>query len=158
MVHPTLHPTHYPALVTVEDDIHVVVFPSAPGCQTQAEPDEDVDAVAQEALEGWLEAEMARGGAPPRPKAPSAKQATAPGVDVRWIAVSPRLGLALQLRWARLDAALSQAQLAERLGVSRQLVSQLESPDANPTLETVERAAAALGRRVDATLAVPVHV
>jgi transcriptional regulator with XRE-family HTH domain len=61
------------------------------------------------------------------------------------VPVSPRLGLTLAIRWARQDAGLSQAALARQLGVSQQAVAKVEHPDANPTLDTLLRVAAALG-------------
>ena len=145
----------YDALRLSEPDgTQLIVFPTLPGCQTQADPGEDPLALAEDALAGWLEAALAHGEAPPPPRAPTAEERRAATEDeAGWgpltVPVAPRLAAALALRWARHDAGLSQGQLAERLGVSRQLVSQLESPDANPTLETLERAAAALGRRLD---------
>lgn len=53
---------------------------------------------------------------------------------------------ALQIRMARKRAGLSQAQLAERMGVSQQQVQRLEDPDrSNPTVATLRAVAAALG-------------
>jgi len=40
---------------------------------------------------------------------------------------------------------MTQQQLAELLQVSQQQVAKLENPDENPTLQTIERAANALG-------------
>jgi transcriptional regulator with XRE-family HTH domain len=61
------------------------------------------------------------------------------------IPIPQRLALTLALRWARQDAGLSQAALARQLGVSQQAVAKVEHPDANPTLDTLLRVAAALG-------------
>jgi transcriptional regulator with XRE-family HTH domain len=52
------------------------------------------------------------------------------------------------LRTARLDAGLTQAQLAARLGVSQPAIARLERPDANPTVATLDRALRAAGRRL----------
>lgn len=148
----------YEALCYTEaDGTRVVVFPTCPGCQTQADPGEDVDAMAAEALAGWLEVQLEHGASPPEPRrATRAERHAVTDGDAGWtrreVPVAPRLAAALALRWARRAHGLSQGQLADRLGVSRQFVSQLESPDANPTLETLERAAAALGRRLALTL------
>lgn len=54
------------------------------------------------------------------------------------------------LRTARLDAGLTQAQLAERLGVTQPTIAALERPGANPRIRTLERALAATGHRLQA--------
>lgn len=56
------------------------------------------------------------------------------------------------LRGARRQAGLTQADLAERLGVSQVAVAKLERPGANPTFETLDRALWATGHylRLDA--------
>lgn len=52
---------------------------------------------------------------------------------------------ALQIRVARKRAGLSQAELAERMGVSQQQVQRLEDPErSNPTVATLRAVAAAL--------------
>lgn len=50
------------------------------------------------------------------------------------------------IRQARLEAGLTQAELAERLGVTQPAIAALERPGANPRMETVERTLACLGR------------
>lgn len=50
-----------------------------------------------------------------------------------------------QLIDARRSAKLSQAQVAERMGVSQPAVSKFERYDANPTLDTIRRYALAVG-------------
>lgn len=72
--------------------------------------------------------------------------------DTVAVPVSPILAVRLQLRWARQDLGLTQAQLAERVGVTRQQIGLLESPDANVTLRTLERVARAMGLRLDIQL------
>lgn len=52
------------------------------------------------------------------------------------------------LRTARLDAGLTQAQLAARLGVTQPTIAALERPGANPRVRTLERALAATGHRM----------
>lgn len=132
----------YPAVVRREGRFVTAEFPDCPGCQTFVERGKELAPVAAEALQGWLEAWLAEGEAPPRPtrrfRPPRGCRAIA-------VAVSPRLGLTLAIRWARQDAKLSQAALARQLGVSQQAVAKVEHPDANPTLDTLLRVAAALG-------------
>ena len=57
---------------------------------------------------------------------------------------------------ARREAGLTQGQLARRLGVTQGAVAQLESPRANPTLSTLERALGATDHRLELRL-VPVE-
>jgi predicted RNase H-like HicB family nuclease/DNA-binding XRE family transcriptional regulator len=141
----------YYGIVTHEGEQTLVEFPDAPGCQTFADRGEDIHALAQEALEGWIEAHLAHGEAPP---ARSGKRPRAPkGGTVIEVPVSPALGARLALRWARQEMGLSQAALAELVGVSRQQISALESPDANLRLDTLERVAAAMGLHVHVDLA-----
>ena len=60
-----------------------------------------------------------------------------------------RLAVKLYLRWERADAGLTQTELAKRAGVTQQAIAKLEHPSANPTIETLEKVAAALGVRVE---------
>lgn len=136
-----LHPM-YDALVTREGKHTLVSFPDCPGCQTFADTAASVQKVAEAALEGWLEAHLVGGDAPPKPKA---RRRAPAGAKLVHVAVRPGLWAALQVRWARLDAGLSQKELAARAGVSQQQIAKLEHPDENPTVGTLEKAARALG-------------
>lgn len=135
---------HYLARLSREGKFTLVEFPDAPAAAVYAEPGENVAEVASEALWEWLSRELRHGEAPPRPAADETNRA---GDDLR-VRIDPQLAVRLQLRWARQDAGISQAQLAERVGVSRQQISLLESPDANLTLRTLDRVANALGLSV----------
>jgi len=130
----------YVALVTKEGRRQLAEFPDCPGCQTFAESGEDIKSVAQEALEGWLEAHLVAGEAPPWPSK------VRPGKNRRAIAVTvpPMLATKITIRHARLAAGLTQAQLAKRTGLSQPAIARLEDPDHNPTLETLQRVAEAL--------------
>jgi transcriptional regulator with XRE-family HTH domain len=55
---------------------------------------------------------------------------------------------AVLLRDARRRAGLTQADLARRLGVSQAAVAKLESPRANPTVDTLDAALWATGHRL----------
>lgn len=120
----------------------VVEFPDCPGCAAYAEPRHDLRTIARKALERWLEAHLADGDVPPKP---SVTIPRIPGRPPIAVSVSPLLAVRLQIRWARQERGLSQADLGELLGVSRQQIALLESPDGNPTIRTLERAAHALG-------------
>jgi transcriptional regulator with XRE-family HTH domain len=52
------------------------------------------------------------------------------------------------LRTARLDARLTQSQLAARLGITQPAVARLERAGANPTVATLDKALRAIGRRL----------
>src|SRR6267378_5076379 len=58
-------------------------------------------------------------------------------------------GLKLELRWMREDLGLTQAELAKLAGVSQPAIAQLESPDSNPTIDTLNRVARAMGVEID---------
>lgn len=53
------------------------------------------------------------------------------------------------LRQARVDAALSQRQLAERLGITQQAVSRAERWASNPTVDLMRRWLEACGARLE---------
>jgi transcriptional regulator with XRE-family HTH domain/predicted RNase H-like HicB family nuclease len=137
---------HYEALVVKEGRSWLISFPDCPGCQTFAERENDVVRSAQEALEGWLEANLAERRLPPRPKA---RRRTSSRSSVVAVSIAPVLSLALEVRWARDDQSLSQADLAARVGVSQQQIAKIEDPDANPTLATIARVLDALGLELE---------
>ena len=137
----------YVAKVTKEGKYRLAEFPECPGCQTFAEPGEDLALLAQDALTGWLEAHLSRDDAPARPKV----RRSVPGKTIT-VVVPPALSIRLSLRWAREDQHLTQAQLAKRIGVSQQALAKLEGPHANPTVGTLASVAKGLGRRLSVEL------
>ena len=146
---------NYIAYIHPDGNQWSVEFPDAPGCQTFADTPSALYLAAQEALSGWLEAHLVDGKAPPRPQL----RFTRDGAWAMNVPVPAALSSALNIRWARQDQGLSQQQLAERMGVTQQYVAKLENPDENPSLDTIERAARALGFKVDLTfsLTIPSH-
>jgi transcriptional regulator with XRE-family HTH domain len=52
------------------------------------------------------------------------------------------------VRDARRAAKLTQAELAQRLGMSQPAIAKLERPDANPTVRTLDRVLRATGHRL----------
>ena len=138
----------YLAIITREGDATLAEFPDCPGCQTFARKGQDLYERAKDALEGWLEIALEDGEAPPRPGS-VAVPAKAKTMAVQ---IDSRLAVAIAFRWARLEASWSQSELARRVGVSQQQIAKLEQPDANPTLETIEKVAKAFGLQVDVEL------
>lgn len=133
----------YVAMITNEGKRRLITFPDCPGCQTVAEPGEDLERVAKEALEGWLEAHLVAGQHPPSPKRVRG--------DLH-VVVPSGLAIKIALRRRRNEMGLTQAQLAKRAGISQPAVSQIEDPDSNLTLETLEKIASALEAEIDIDL------
>ncbi len=131
----------YPAVITKEGRNVLAEFPDCPGCQTFARPGQDIRARAASALRGWLASSLAHGDAP---QVPSSRRRR----GVILVPVPANLAVKLELRWARLEAGLTQAQLAQRARVSQTMIAKVESPGYRPSLDVLEKVAAALGRRV----------
>lgn len=141
---------HYAAYIHREGKHWLAEFPDAPGCQTFGQSPHELRRNAKEALEGWLEAHLVDGKAPPRP----ARRHRAPdGMKALKVFVAPSLSASLNIRWTRQDLGLSQKQLAERLGVSQQQIAKLENPDENPTLRSLDEVAKGLGLEMDLSFA-----
>lgn len=135
----------YPAVVTKEGKNVRADFPTCPGCQTFAPPGRDIEHEAKEALELWLESNLQERRLPPRPpRTFKARTGT-----VLWVPVDPKLAVKLELRWMRGDLGLTQAELAQLAGVSQPAIAQLESPDSNPTIDSINRVARAMGGQID---------
>jgi DNA-binding XRE family transcriptional regulator len=117
-----------------------------------AETRHDLRDTARKALERWLETHLADGDVPPKP---SAELPRMPGRPPITVSVSPLLAVRLQIRWGRHERGLSQADLGDLLGVSRQQIALLEAPDGNPTIRTLQRAAQALGMELAIELRKP---
>ena len=139
---------YYVAALRREGSRTLVSFPDCPGCQTFGRTRELALTNAREALEGWLETHLLEGDAPPQPR----RRATKGSARVTPVPISPILAVRLQLRWARHELRLTQAALAERVGVTRQQIALLEAPDANVTLRTLERVAKAMNLRLQVEL------
>ena len=135
----------YPAVVTKQGRNVLAEFPTCPGCQTYAPPGHDIAHEATEALELWLETHLQERKLPPRPP----RTFKAKKGEVLWVPVEPKLAVKLELRWMRGDLGLTQAELAHLAGVSQPAIAQLESPDSNPTIDTISRVARAMGAQID---------
>jgi predicted RNase H-like HicB family nuclease/DNA-binding XRE family transcriptional regulator len=129
----------YIAKLTREGRHWLVSFPDCPGCQTFGDTREAALAMAAEALEGWLETNLEHGDVPPRPRVHRGGVL----IDVR-----AGLGVAIQIRWLREVLALTQAELARRVGVSQQQIAKLEKASSNPTIRTLVELTDKVGARV----------
>ena len=63
-------------------------------------------------------------------------------------AMEPEFQLILALLELRNEQNLTQQELAERTGINRSDISKIEHGNANPSLKTMKRLAAAMGKRV----------
>ena len=133
----------YHANIAREGRYWSAVFVDAPGCATFGTSRARALVAAREALEGWIEAHLVDGRAPQHP---------GDHPETEPVNVNPQLAVAVELRWARQDAGLTQADLARRVGVSQQQVAKLERPGANPSIATLRKVADALGVRVELKL------
>jgi antitoxin HicB len=136
----------YLAKLTREGRHWLVSFPDCPGCQTFGSTKDEALALAADALDGWLETELDAGEVPPRPRA---HRGGVP-IDVR-----AGLDVAIQIRWLRDQLALTQAELAKRVGVSQQQIAKLERASSNPTIRTLVELTDKVGGRVVIEVAPP---
>jgi len=139
---------YYTAIITKEGRQTLADFPGCPGCQTFADPGEDIGKRAGRSFDGWLEAHLVSGQGASRTQDVRTKGRA----GALQVPVPAKLAVKLALRWARLRAGLTQAELARRAGLSQPAVARLEDPDHNPTLDMLERVAAALGVRLEVGL------
>jgi predicted RNase H-like HicB family nuclease/DNA-binding XRE family transcriptional regulator len=130
------------AIVRREGRYHTVEFVDAPGCQTFGEDAASAARMAQDAVEGWVEAHLVTGTALPAPRKIRRKLPR----GARWLTITIPLKIAVRaaLVTRRVQMGLSQANMATRMKVTRQAYQQLESPDANLRLDTLTRAFDAL--------------
>jgi DNA-binding XRE family transcriptional regulator/predicted RNase H-like HicB family nuclease len=130
------------AIVQREARGYSIVFVDAPGCQTCADHAAEVAPMAQDAVEGWVEAHLVTGTLLPE-RRPIRRRLPA-GAYWLTITIPLKISVRAQLMTRRLELGLSQAQMAARMNVTRQAYQQLESPDANLRLDTLTRAFDAL--------------
>ena len=87
------------------------------------------------------------------------RKARDPEFRAAWEALRPEFEFRRQLIRARLDAGLTQAQLAERIGTKQSSISRLKGGDAEPSFDMLRRLAAALNVSFEIlpTAAIVVH-
>jgi len=64
-------------------------------------------------------------------------------------ALEPQYQIARAIIAARLESGLTQAQLAEKASLPQSNISRLESGTFNPTVQTLEKVAAGLGKKLE---------
>lgn len=75
-----------------------------------------------------------------------------PAYKAAYDALEPEFALAGELIKARAKAGLSQAEVASRMGTTQSVVARLEGGKTPPNFKTLEKYAAAVGRRVKVKL------
>ena len=63
--------------------------------------------------------------------------------------LEPQYQIARAIIAARLESGMTQAELAEKVSLSQSNISRLESGTFNPTVQTLEKVAAGLGKKLE---------
>ena len=128
----------YHCNIEEEGKEYVAEFPDMPNIVTCGFSREEALAMAKEALDGCLEADISHGNIIPKP-------AFKKGYP---ITVANHIAVAMQLRELRGEH--SQTDIAKKLGLSYQAYQRLENPrKSNPTIKTLERIAHVFGRELN---------
>jgi len=127
------------------DGNYLVEFPELEGCLTEGKTLGKALENAKEALDGYLASHCDRNRNLPKPKAHKGKHFFAVSVDIR-------VAFALHLRRLRMKKGLTQSEVARRLGISQQAYAKLETPNCNPSLDTIKRLSDALHVEIDLRL------
>jgi antitoxin HicB len=131
----------YNCTIEKEGDEYIAQFPDMTNIVTCGFSHEEALAMAKEALDGCLEADISQGNAIPPP-------AYKEGYPVT---VASHIAVALRLRELRGEQ--SQTDIARKLGLSYQSYQRLENPrKANPTIKTLEKIAHAFGRELTVSM------
>jgi antitoxin HicB len=131
----------YHCVIEKEGDEYIAQFPDMPNIITCGFSREEALAMAKEALDGCLEADISQGGVIPPPVFKKGCPVT----------VASRIALSIQLR--ELRGGQSQTDIAGKLGLSYQAYQRLENPQkSNPTVRTLERIARAYGRELNISI------
>lgn len=129
----------YPAQIKKEDGIFFVFFPDIEEAMTQGETMEEALFNASEVLTLTMEYRLDED-----QEIPESSQIT--GNDIYLISPGAKVQAALLVRKAREGKSL--ADLARTLETSWPSVKRLENPHNSPTLKMIDKAAAALGKRL----------
>jgi len=131
---------HYAAVFNPQaEGGYTVTIPELPEAITEGDTMEEARFNAAEALSLALAVRIELGEAIPVPSPPS-------GADMEWVEPDAAVQAAILVRTTRGTKPL--AELARALGTSWPAAQRLENPRHTPTLKQLERAAAALGKRL----------
>ena len=137
---------HYFAKIEKESDgNYLVEFPELEGCLTEGKTLQSALKNAKEALDGYLASHCDRNLNLPKPRVHKGKLYHAVPVDIR-------IAFAIHLRRLRKQKGLTQGEVAKKLGVSQQAYAKLETPNCNPSLDTIKRLSDALHVDIDLKL------
>ena len=134
---------HYNAIIWLEtNDTYSVMFPELPGCFSMGDTLNEAKAHAREALNLYLEDTPIK--AFDRPMTTynldDYKEFESDYIEVFPVEVDKNIAFALKLRWQREERGLTQAAMAERLGVRLSAYQRLENPSkSNATLKTIQQ-------------------
>ncbi|MDR3147508.1 MAG: type II toxin-antitoxin system HicB family antitoxin [Treponema sp.] len=121
-----------------EGNEYIAQFPDMPNVVTCGFSRDEALAMAKEALDGCLEADISQGNAIPKPAFTKGHPVT----------VANHIAVALRLRELRGEQ--SQTDIAKKLGLSYQAYQRLENlRKSNPTIKTLERIAHVFGRELN---------
>ncbi|WP_116963054.1 type II toxin-antitoxin system HicB family antitoxin [Fastidiosibacter lacustris] len=128
----------YPAKITQEDEAYIVLFRDLEGCHTFGDTLEEARAMAQEALDCYLEACLQEGIKVNRPSVKLDDETEFfPSVEV---------SVPLLLRFCREDHNMTMIQMANAMDIAYQNYQAIESGKRkNLTLITLKKAFAAIG-------------
>ena len=85
------------------------------------------------------------------------KQLQNPEVRAEWDALEPEFAIIRAIIEARKATGLTQKQLSERTGIAQGDISRLENGNANPSLSTLKRLAAAMGMTLKIEFTPPIN-
>jgi len=136
----------YQAKVYKDGHRYSVEFPDLPGCFSEGATKEEALEYAKEALSVYLEEARDPAWEVPEPRARRSAR-------YHWVTPEPSVAIPLMIRQARQRHAVSQRELARRLGMSVQQIQKLETPGkSNPTVKTLASISEALRERLDIQL------
>ena len=149
----------YSALLQRKAEGLFLEFPEIPGLSVRVTDREVAVSVAEAVLNERIQSMLERGEVPTRPgsfdeaSADEERRESGGDVDVRFaVPLRPDNAVALQMRWIRQEQGLTLTAVAQRMGVSRQRMSALETTTRNWTVATLLRVAEALDADLEIVL------
>ena len=136
----------YRALITYDaaDNGYNVAFPDLYGCFTCGDSLDEARIMAKDALNCYLSPVLKEREFQVLKAGLNAELTT----DMEWIEPDFHVAFPFWLRLMREAAGVSQAQLAESLGMKQQSYQRLECSDANPTAKTLFKLQECLGQQI----------